>query len=276
MRFFDLSRLEGPGADQLAQDYALAEPFPHVVLEDFVLAPAEKVVEAFPDTKWEGWIDVGRGKHQPGKSYCDNIELMPPLLGEMINELSRPTFLQALSNLTGIPNLLPDPFLVGGGLHYSLPGGKLSPHTDFHVHTGHKLFRRANLLVYLNPNWNEGDGGEVALFNLGDDHPVISVVPLYGNCVIFTTDHRSVHGVTPISENAPEVRRSIALYYYTVEDVDVFSGDRKTYWYEPGQATSRTFSHRARAAAMRGALGTSKALTRIAYRLDPDHPIRLR
>jgi hypothetical protein len=275
MGFFDLSRLEGPEADQLAQRYRLAEPFPHTVLEDFVLAPADDVAKAFPDPSWDGWIDrTGTGPYQPGKSSCRDIELMPPLLREMINELSQPRFLGALSTLTGIPNLLPDPFLHGGGLQFSLPGGKLLPHTDFHIHPHLKLFRRANLLVYLNPNWKRGDGGEVGLFNLGVDRPAVSVGPSYGTCVIFTTDHRSVHGVTPISENA-EVRRSIALYYYTVEGAEVFSGDRETYWYAPMQGTDRGLSQRARVAAMRGALEASKTFMRISYRLDPQHSIRL-
>lgn len=276
MGLFDFGQLEGSGADQLAQDYRLAEPFPHAVLEDFVLAPAEEVVDAFPDPTWDGWIDrSGTGPYQPTKSSCRDIEIMPPLLREMISELSQPRFLRALSTLTGIPNLLPDPFLHGGGLQFSLSGGKLTPHTDFHVHPNLKLFRRANLLVYLNPNWKQGDGGEVGLFNLGVDRPAVSVAPLYGNCVIFTTDHRSVHGVAPISDNV-ETRRSIALYYYTVEGVDVFSGDRKTYWYEPMQGADQKLSQRARVTAMRGALEASKSLMRISYRLDPQHSIRLR
>jgi hypothetical protein len=272
--FFDVDRLEGPGAVALADQYQRAEPFPHIVLEDFVVARPDEVLGQFPDPDWKDWTDVSN-EFQPGKSSCDELGSLPPVFREMIHELSEPRFLKALSELIGIPQMLPDPFLQGGGLHLSGPGGKLTPHTDFHFHRNLQLFRRANILIYLNPSWKPGDGGELGLFKLGVDEPEILVAPRYGTCVIFTTDHLSVHGVTPISDTSPP-RRSIALYYYTIEETDLFSGDRKTYWYEPTAAVRRTTTGKVRALTMRTALRGSKVLTRVAYRVDPQHPIGLR
>ena len=34
----------------------------------------------------------------------------------------------------------------------------LLPHSDFHFHN-HGIFRRLNLLVYLNDDWDADDGG---------------------------------------------------------------------------------------------------------------------
>ena len=281
MSLFDLDRLVGESGSSLADQYRFAEPFPHVVLENFFQVDADQVLGSFPDLEWEGWFDVASqsesaARHQPGKRTCRDIELIPPPLQQMIYELSTPRFLRALSELVGIPNLLPDPFLEGGGIQCTTPGGKLVPHTDFHYPPVLKLFRRVNVLLFLNPDWKPGDGGELGLFALGEDTPRITVAPRYGTCVIFTTDNRSVHGVDSIAETA-NPRRSIALYYYTVEEAEVFSGDRGTYWYGSFESVANQgVRSKGRILVMKSALGASKALTRLAYRMNPQHPVALR
>ncbi len=278
MSLFDLSRLEGESGSAFARQYRFAEPFPHVVLENFLQVDAEQVLDSFPDLEWQGWTDVASqsdsaARNQPGKQRCRDIERIPPLFQQMIYELSAPRFLRALSELTDIPNMLPDPFLEGGGIQCYAPGGKLVPHTDFHYPPVLKLFRRVNVLLFLNPDWQPGDGGELCLFTLGADTPRVKVPPRFGTCVIFTTDHRSVHGVDTIAETA-NPRRSIALYYYTVEEAEVFSGDRATYWYEPFESgTKHGMTSKGRVMVMKGALRASKALTQLAYRMNPQHPV---
>lgn len=278
MSLFDLDRLAEESGASLAKQYRFAEPFPHVVLENFLKVDADQVLSSFPDLEWDGWTDVASqseaaAKHQPGKRRCRDIELIPPLLRQMIYELSAPRFLRAMSEITDIPNLLPDPFLEGGGIQCTTPGGKLVPHTDFHYPPVLKLFRRTNVLVFLNPDWKPGDGGELGLFTLGEDTPRITVPPRYGTCVLFTTDHRSVHGVEPVAETA-NPRRSIALYFYTVEEAEVFSGDRGTYWYEPFEPiANQGVQSKGRILVMKSALRASKALTRLAYRMNPQHPV---
>jgi hypothetical protein len=264
---FDLSGLTD---EKAVEQYRRGRPFPHAVFTDFVQLDPYEVVAAFPDPDWDGWADRS-SKFQPGKSSCRDIGVMPPLLARMIHELSEPAFLRALSTLIGIDNLLPDPFLEGGGLQWTGPGGRMLPHTDFHLHLRLKLYRRANVLLFLNPDWKPGNGGELCLFNLGDERPAVRYEPRFGTCIAFTTDHRSVHGVNAISEGA-EMRRSIALYYYTVEPADVFSGDRRTWWYDPEGSEVRSAATRARLVAMKTALRASNALTRLAYRVDPQKP----
>ena len=278
MSLFDLDRLVGERGSSLASQYRLADPFPHVVLENFLEVDVDQVLGAFPDLDWAGWTDVAShseaaARHQPGKRTCHDIERIPPLFQQMIYELSTPRFLRALSELVDIPNLLPDPFLEGGGIQCTTPGGKLVPHTDFHYPPVLKLFRRVNVLLFLNPDWKPGDGGELDLFALGDDTPRVTVAPQFGTSVIFTTDNRSVHGVESIAETA-NPRRSIALYYYTVEEAEVFSGDRGTYWYEPFESIAdQGVASKGRIFVMRSALRASKAFTRLAYRMNPQHPV---
>src|SRR5204862_75715 len=67
----------------------------------------------------------------------------------LLAELNSAAFVDFLERLTGIEGLVPDPHLVGGGLHQIEPGGHLKVHADFnrHPHTG--LERRLNPCMAL-------------------------------------------------------------------------------------------------------------------------------
>jgi hypothetical protein len=135
--------------------------------------------------------------------------------------------------VTGIDGLIPDPYYEGGGLHCSGPGGVLLPHTDFHHYGRLNLYRRINLLLYLNPEWTESFGGCLELWEKGAKGPAKLVVPDWGTCVIFRTDDDSVHGFSmPVREG--HWRRSLALYYYTGQEAARFSGDGYTRWRHDG------------------------------------------
>ena len=70
--------------------------------------------------------------------------------------IAPPRFLAFLEQLTGIHGLLPDDSLMGGGLHQSGDGGFLNIHADFTGHPHQERWRRRiNLLIYLNPTWQE-------------------------------------------------------------------------------------------------------------------------
>jgi len=45
---------------------------------------------------------------------------------------------------------------------------------------------------------------------------------------LFQTDNDSMHGfMNPVAQRD---RRSVAIYYYTAEDAELFSGDSGTHW----------------------------------------------
>ena len=252
--------------DKLRASYQSATPFPHVVLLDVLRPTSADVVRAFPDLDWDGW-STRRHSYARDKSFCPDIERMPDLLRRLIYELETPTVLRFLSSITGIEKLLPDPYLQGAGLHCSPPGGQLVPHTDFHHYKTLDLYRQLNLLLYLNPIWEPGDGGELQLFRKGEQTPVVSVAPTFGTCVIFRTDHLSVHGVSPITEHA-EDRRSIALYYYTSTENETFSGDDITYW-QRHDVASLSKAERGQLLVSRGLVHTARVFNRLGHRSNP-------
>jgi len=254
----------------LRSKFDTASPFPHIVVENVLTGLASSLSAEFPDPQWEGWSRF-EDRYEPGKMFCNDITAIPPALAEIIAELSQPAFLEFLEALTGIPNLLVDPYLEGGGLHCSGPGGVLVPHTDFHLHPRLGLYRRINVLVYFNEGWEESWGGSLELFAPGDaDTPAKSVLPEWGNCVIFRTDDRSRHGFTqPVQE--PHFRRSIALYYYTATEADTFSGDTATHW---SRIPVNGPWERARQGAYRALISISRGFSVLAWLFDPGTDIR--
>ena len=244
--------------------YRQANPFPHIVVDDlFHLEP--NVADLFPKPEWDGWRALGDA-YQCKKFVCDDIQRIPGPFSVLIDELSRPRFLRLLEKLTGIDGLLPDPYLTGGGLHLSGPGGILAPHTDFHLYLHAGLYRRVNLILYLNEAWTEADGGCLEMWSddEGTDREVI--VPLWARCVIFTTDDQSIHGFpAPIADG--KWRRSLALYYYTAVEAATFSGDSTTYWRTHGQKTGMS---RARLRLYRTLIQASRCLSILAQFANPN------
>jgi Rps23 Pro-64 3,4-dihydroxylase Tpa1-like proline 4-hydroxylase len=73
-----------------------------------------------------------------------------------------------------------------------------------------------NLLLYLNPEWEDSWGGHIELWDKDVKNRLQSYRPSINRCVVFETSDISFHGVAPITQ-AGTVRRSFAAYYYTRE-----------------------------------------------------------
>lgn len=213
------------------ENWSSGDPFPHIVIDRFV-EDAFLLNQDFPLADWPYWVPLG-DRYQHKKYICSDVSVYPLIISELISELSSPNFLQQLEQITTVKGLIPDPYLEGGGLHLSLSGGILSPHTDFHVYRRLGLYRRLNLILYLNEDWQHGDGGELELTRPGQISEAKIVEPLLNRAILFQTDDNSVHGfTTPVREGTS--RRSIAVYYYTASETKNFSGDQTTYWREHG------------------------------------------
>ncbi|KAA2242561.1 2OG-Fe(II) oxygenase [Chitinophaga agrisoli] len=204
----------------LSRQYQEANPYPHIVLENF-LNPAmlDKCIEEFNQlNKSDGWINYVH--YNEKKRGLNKLDLLPDNIKHTINELNSPEFLQFLSTLTGIDNLQKDDHLEGGGIHQSGKGGFLNIHADFTVHPHHRHWqRRVNVLVYLNKGWQEEWGGKLELWDTEMKACEKKVLPVFNRCVIFNTDADSYHGhPEPMTCPEDQYRRSIALYYYSIED----------------------------------------------------------
>jgi len=205
--------------EEYAPTYQQAYPYPFGSFDDFLEPEAARAaMNAFPGVKDEGWIHyvhVNEKKHGLNK-----MDMIPPDIQEVIKALNSEQFVAALSRLTGIPNLIPDPSLEGGGLHQSKRGGFLNIHADFTVHPHKRNWRRrVNVLVYLNEGWQPEYRGELELWTRDMKQCAQKILPVFNRCAIFNTDEDSFHGLPePIQCPEDMTRKSIALYYFTEEE----------------------------------------------------------
>lgn len=200
-----------------AENYKNAIPFAHGVYDD-VFDPEllDKVIEEFKigEKQWHSF----ESKYEKKLQMNRDINLQP-VTRALIHNLNSEPFLEFLQKLTGIEGLIPDPYLAGGGLHKIPRGGKLGIHVDFNEHTTMHVYRRLNVLVYLNKNWEEEWGGHFEMWDEKRQGAVKKILPLFNRMAIFSTTNTSFHG-HPEPLNCPEDREriSLALYYYTAKD----------------------------------------------------------
>jgi Rps23 Pro-64 3,4-dihydroxylase Tpa1-like proline 4-hydroxylase len=205
----------------LANQFVAGCPFRHAVIDQFL---EEKVCgqlrEQFPEFSAE------RARNELGevgrKAVVPELASIGPAYAVLDELLRSRTFRDWLGRVAGIGSLLYDPAYVGGGTHENLDGQDLDPHIDFNYHPASGLHRRLNLILFLNPEWEEGWGGLLELHSnpwavAGTDE-IKRILPSWNRCVIFETTERSWHGFRRIRLPADKQhlsRRSIAVYYYT-------------------------------------------------------------
>ena len=177
----------------------LLNNFPNIN-SDFYEKTNDADIEVKLRTKWESEFDIPEG------------------IVSSVRILNSSLILKSMSSLFGIDKLLPDPYFTGGGLNVTVSGGLLDVHIDGNYHDATGLNRRINAIVYLNPGWKEGWGGEFGLYDSTGDNLIKKVAPLYNRLVIFDTNDFSYHGLPdPLNFPKDEVRKSIILYFYTKE-----------------------------------------------------------
>lgn len=202
--------------EKLSGAYAFAEPFPHVIIDNFLPAElAEEILANFPEKITNDEVAFQGNYFEHNKRQIFPHSCNQKALSYFLFFNSAP-FLQYLEGLTGITGLISDPYYFGGGFHEISRGGKLGVHADFRINEKLHLNRRINVLIYLNKNWKNEYGGELELWDQTMNKKVKSIAPLFNRCVIFNTDQKSYHG-HPDSLKTPLgiTRKSLALYYYT-------------------------------------------------------------
>lgn len=204
---------------QARGEYAAAQPFPHIVIDD-VLTPAafKAAATEFPAIKddfWKGYLHVNEAKYSNTEA-----DTWSPAIRAAARALTSEDFVGYLEQLTGISGLKADWSMDGGGLHQTLRGGHLNVHTDFSTHHQHENWaRRVNVLLYLNEEWHDEWGGKLELWDKDMRACQSRVTPQGNRMLVFTTSDISFHG-HPDGLTCPDdvARRSIALYYFTEEE----------------------------------------------------------
>ncbi len=205
-------------AEENKDNYLNAKPYAHGVYDD-VFNPdiLTEILNEFEiaESEWSSFDTKYEKKFQMNKE-----ENFAQYSKAFIHHLNSAPFLKFLEKLTGIKGLIPDPYLTGGGFHKIPRGGKLGIHVDFNQYKKINAYRRVNVLVYLNKDWEEEFGGNFELWSDKQGTEKKKVLPIFNRMAIFSTTANSYHG-HPEPLNCPEERsrRSIAMYYYTAGDM---------------------------------------------------------
>lgn len=195
----------------------LADPFPHAVGGLFDVELLHAVAAEFPSAEHPGWRRYGNDREV-------KLEGPPAMWGPATHEyfITLAGMTDFLCDLTGIGGLEME--TIGGGYHLIPPGGYLDVHTDFNRSPQSNLFRRLNVLTYLNRDWDD-EGGHLELWD--DDGLAIDIAPEFGTTAIFETSDRSWHGHP---KPAARWRRSVAAYFFSPEPPPGYRADHSTVW----------------------------------------------
>jgi Rps23 Pro-64 3,4-dihydroxylase Tpa1-like proline 4-hydroxylase len=221
--------------DELREQFRSASPFPWLKIDKFLTHEfAQHVTDAYPS------FDAAVGMGHQFKAVNENLKVQvsdysrfPEPVQRLSDALSSPAFLSDIAYITDIPHLLWDPTLAGGGMHETARSGWLDVHIDFNFHEQLNAHRRLNILVFLNPVWEEPWGGVLELWDNKVTTREHAFAPVHNRCVLFETNEKSWHGVTAVRCPDGIARKSFAAYYYTKGAPAGWSGQKHTTVFKP-------------------------------------------
>ena len=221
-------------ANLLHSGYINAAPFAHCAIDGlFPISTLKSVLDGWPPENDPYW-ELKRNQTSFKLSSRSHLKefMVAPAVRAFMQYCYSATMLEFLENLTGIKGLVGDPYHEGGG-PYSVPsGGYLKIHADFNKHPRLLLYRRVNLLIYLNPNWQDEWGGFLELWNEDRSECGRRIAPIMGRSVIFNTTRLAFHGhPRPLLTPAHISRNAIGFYYYAAEPADLDDVEERTTLY---------------------------------------------
>ena len=205
------------GLEVLSARYQTAKPFPHLVLDGiFPATVLDDIVEDMSEIHGESWLNLDTEGFERKIALRSAIDLTTTGL-QLTALLHSAAFLYLLTALTGIRELLPDPYLQGGGYHRMPPGSFFHVHVDRNVAYDTGLRRRLAMIIFLNKAWKPEYGGHLELWSADGLHREVSIEPIFNRTVIFEVASANYHGVpAPIASPAGSSRNSFLVYYHTV------------------------------------------------------------
>jgi len=204
------------------------EPFPYFCIDDFLNEDfANEVHNSFP--AYQEAQKLGKefsAVNEKRKVQVTDSAKFPPAIKKLNELLASKDYVEMWSELTGIPNLLADVDLIGGGIHETNTGGHLDVHVDFNYVEEKQYHRRLNILIYFNKDWREGYGGYLDVWDKDIKKCYGSFEPKFNRACGFITSEKSFHGVIPVTCPPEVMRKSFATYFYTKEPPENWNGEK--------------------------------------------------
>lgn len=204
--------------EDIKSKFTVTNPFNHIVLDNIInttiLNKALDEIKSIPNDQLVPANVYGIDNVQTNKfTYTDFNKLK--YISEIKKYFESELFLTWLTKITGINNLQKDTHMNGAGIHIMKNNGTLGIHSDFNRHHLTKKYRRVNLLLYLNKDYDETYNGQLELWNTEMTKCKQKISPIFNRIVLFRVDDNANHGHPTLWKGVENDRISLALYYYT-------------------------------------------------------------
>jgi hypothetical protein len=210
----DQQQLTREHAVRMHESLQSAEPFEHVtfngLFNDRLLDLIHDEFDIASNLPWK----LHSNKYEDTRRSMPGAALGPAaqLYFWLVNSVR---ITELLSNVSGVENLIPDPELLGGGMHETRDGGHFGIHRDFEVHFNNGLTNAMVFITYLNHDWSPSYNGSLELWDQQRERCVKKVAPDFGVSLLMRHGPASYHGyATPLNIPPGRSRRSVATYYY--------------------------------------------------------------
>jgi Rps23 Pro-64 3,4-dihydroxylase Tpa1-like proline 4-hydroxylase len=203
--------------EKLRASYAGAKPFPHLVMDNlFSNELLDSLLPEIENMQREQWKNIDQDSRERTLRMKSAVEIGPA--GErLLSIVHSAAFLYLLSEITGVWQLLPDPYLQGGGYAVMRRGDYFHVHSDRSMAYDTGMTRRLAMIVFLNKSWPRSYEGRLELWNPDAKTCEVFIDPLFNKTVLFEVAFPNYHGVpVPLACPVDRSRQSFILYFHTV------------------------------------------------------------
>ena len=205
-----------PNLGAIAASYRAAKPYPHVVIDNlFPNEMLDSVLDEMAEMRAAQWVNVDQNPRERTVRMRSAAE-MHAAGDRIVGLLHSASFLYFLSDITGIEQLLPDPYLQGAGFAVMRSGDYFDVHADRNVAYETGLQRRLAMIIFLNKDWKKEYHGELQLWTPDGKRCETMIEPVYNRTILFEVAYPNFHGVPePLACPPHRVRQSFIAYFHT-------------------------------------------------------------
>ena len=183
----------------------------HIILDEFLPKEIAKII--LDDLlRQKHSFKEGKYNLKQKKSTLADISNSSSVLKNFYSIIHGKSFIKELSEITGIKNLKPDETLYAGGLTIMKKDDYLNPHIDNSHNSNKTMYRRLNLLFYLNHNWKNIFGGNLELWDKKVTQKK-TIISKFNRLVIMETNKNSYHSVNKVKTK--KLRYCVSTYYFS-------------------------------------------------------------
>lgn len=196
-------------ADRLRNEWQGSGPVRHFIVDD-LLPPDETraLAAAVPPSSS---LMLKKSLREQKRVGVD-VRRYDPIIGAGLFAFQHPEVVAAVTAITGLEAMVPDPTLYASGISVMADGDYLRPHLD-NSHDGEQqLYRVINLLFYVSPDWDARNGGNLELWN--EEVREAKVVECrFNRLAVMETNRHSWHSVQKVRAAQPRI--CFSNYYFS-------------------------------------------------------------